>query len=204
MRLARVIFRRHLNTIISPHSASFRLAQPLIPQKRSLSNSPPASGQPLDQAQVPRAKHIRLDTTRFKSRIDRSRYLPTAPQRCDTEINSHPAASSSQASVAGGSQAQDNHPRRRPSRPSSRQQDHRRKSSLTLKSRSAKLGQLNGPLRDLAYIKSFHNPDKSLEFNPQWMDNPKSPLSNYVREITSKSPTFSAVKGTIDSKTYFR
>ncbi|KAF8509802.1 hypothetical protein JB92DRAFT_2943869 [Gautieria morchelliformis] len=98
-------------------------------------------------------------------------------------------------------------PRQRPSKPSrssSRPQDVGRKSSPTPKSHSAILGQLNGPLRDLAYIKSCYNPDESLEFNPKWMDDPKSPLSNYVREITGKSPTFSAIKGTIDSKTYYQ
>ena len=106
MSLGRVICRRYLDAcIISSGTSitSFTLAQRLIPQKRSLSGSPPqVPSEPLDRAQGLRAKHIRLkSTSRSKRHIDHSKSLP---QQWNTELYSQPVATSSQLHLSTAKQ----------------------------------------------------------------------------------------------------
>lgn len=71
-------------------------------------------------------------------------------------------------------------------------------------SKSLSVVQLQAPLQDLAYIESHYNPDNLLKLKAEWKQNPKSPLSNYVREKTGEALTFHIAKGIIGSKTFYR
>lgn len=149
----------------------------------------------------------RIDSaSRFTSLVAHSRHLHTAtqamPRRRTTESHIQPILKSEMI-ISSSKTSGTSRPRGSPSTSSSRSR-RVRKSSLTPKYPRVIGIQLQGPLQDKAYIESCYNPDNSIKLKSHWRENPKSTLSNYVREKTGKAPIYHFVHGAIGSEMYYR
>ena len=149
----------------------------------------------------------RVDSaSRFTSLVAHSRHLHTAtqamPRRRTTESHIQPILKSEMI-ISSSKTLGTSRPRGSPSTSSSRSR-RVKKSSLTPKYPRVIGIQLQGPLQDKAYIESCYNPDNSIKLKSHWKENPKSPLSNYVREKTGKPPIYHFVHGAIGSEMYYR
>ena len=190
------------------------LGQPLLPQKRSFSESQSSTSfQPhsSQEAGAPRAKQPRIDPSnspaRSRSNLNteaHARYLHTAVQAVPRSRNARsrptfapefamPSFRNTPLSPRLGQSASPNQPR-----------NTKGNSQPQIQSVVVAAGQLQEPLRDLAFIQSNYNPKQDVPLNPTWIDNPKSPLTNYVGLKTKRFPVYNITQGNIASKNYYR
>jgi hypothetical protein len=217
MSLARVVCRhRRLLMQFDPQTSSRTLsstpslAQRLHPKKRSFLESQPSTSlrtYSSEEDSTPRAKQARIDSPPSTARHGQShsRRLHTAVQTVQRSRNTNSEPPFAPEFVMPSSKnTPSSRSRQQPSASSNQPRNIHGKMQPKTQPVVVTAGRLQEPVRDLAFIQSTFNPQKDVLLKPQWIDNPKAPLTNYVQQKTGKVPVYYITQGTLSAKKYFR
>ncbi|KAG8684449.1 hypothetical protein FRC09_015377, partial [Ceratobasidium sp. 395] len=69
---------------------------------------------------------------------------------------------------------------------------------------SSSLLRLEGPVHDEAYLRSRHENSNLAALKPQWLENPKSTVSNYRSLNFAKQPVYEATEGMVEGRKMHR